>query len=360
MFNARKNNAGWRIDYFVVSNRLAGNIHDATIHPDVMGSDHCPVGLDLNISCNCSIWTTDTTMPCEKPEKKADGDSSAGHIRKLIPVAVSLILTAALLIPIFAIRKPTVQDSTQSTISEPRPIVAEIVDHGDTITLLNSHCYTNGESKWYLVPSGIDFSNSHNFYYELKFDPSYHFTEDDRPNVHIANCPRSSIHFYYDENQNIAGCFVSAHTESDTQLTVNMVYASEESDAYDASRPYQVILDMRPSLMLSDWTADELFHFLKYQSELQGGIFSSLSAEMMIEKNAYAQEFATRPEAISILLYDYQYYGNAFSVSYLLLTSERFQRLMDPLEQKQFLALIDQKHSIGDDIIYGSPIEIPI
>ena len=112
--------------------------------------------------------------------------------------------------------------------------------------------------------------------------------------------------------------------------------------------------------MLSDWTADELFHFLKYQSELQGGIFSSLSAEMMIEKNAYAQEFATRPEAISILLYDYQYYGNAFSVSYLLLTSERFQRLMDPLEQKQFLALIDQKHSIGDDIIYGSPIEIPI
>ena len=47
MFNARANNAGWRIDYFVVSARLAERIQEATIHPDVMGSDHCPVGLEL-------------------------------------------------------------------------------------------------------------------------------------------------------------------------------------------------------------------------------------------------------------------------------------------------------------------------
>jgi exodeoxyribonuclease-3 len=50
MFNARKNNAGWRIDYFVVSNRLCPAIKDASIHPDVLGSDHCPVELDLDIS----------------------------------------------------------------------------------------------------------------------------------------------------------------------------------------------------------------------------------------------------------------------------------------------------------------------
>ena len=49
MFNARANNAGWRIDYFVVSDRLAGAIQDATIHPEIMGSDHCPVGLVLNL-----------------------------------------------------------------------------------------------------------------------------------------------------------------------------------------------------------------------------------------------------------------------------------------------------------------------
>ena len=47
-FNARKNNAGWRIDYFVVSNRLAECIKEAAIHPDIMGSDHCPVSLVLS------------------------------------------------------------------------------------------------------------------------------------------------------------------------------------------------------------------------------------------------------------------------------------------------------------------------
>ena len=48
MFNARKNNAGWRIDYFIVSDRLKNFIKDSIIHSDVFGSDHCPVELDLD------------------------------------------------------------------------------------------------------------------------------------------------------------------------------------------------------------------------------------------------------------------------------------------------------------------------
>ncbi|MDR3825969.1 exodeoxyribonuclease III [Enterococcus sp.] len=47
-FNARKNNAGWRIDYFVVSDDLNESLLDAKIHTDIIGSDHCPVELDLN------------------------------------------------------------------------------------------------------------------------------------------------------------------------------------------------------------------------------------------------------------------------------------------------------------------------
>ena len=47
-FNARKNNAGWRIDYFVVSEDLKANLVDAKIHTEIFGSDHCPVELDLN------------------------------------------------------------------------------------------------------------------------------------------------------------------------------------------------------------------------------------------------------------------------------------------------------------------------
>ena len=48
-FNARKNNAGWRIDYFLVSDRLADKITATPIHADIFGSDHCPVGLELNL-----------------------------------------------------------------------------------------------------------------------------------------------------------------------------------------------------------------------------------------------------------------------------------------------------------------------
>ena len=48
-FNARKNNAGWRIDYFLVSDRIADKITAAPIYTEVMGSDHCPVGVELNL-----------------------------------------------------------------------------------------------------------------------------------------------------------------------------------------------------------------------------------------------------------------------------------------------------------------------
>jgi exodeoxyribonuclease-3 len=44
-FQARQKNAGWRIDYFLVSNRLQQQIESATIHTDILGSDHCPVEL---------------------------------------------------------------------------------------------------------------------------------------------------------------------------------------------------------------------------------------------------------------------------------------------------------------------------
>lgn len=48
-FHAREKNVGWRIDYFVASERIAASITEAKIHSDIMGSDHCPVELDLDI-----------------------------------------------------------------------------------------------------------------------------------------------------------------------------------------------------------------------------------------------------------------------------------------------------------------------
>jgi len=47
-FKAREKNAGWRIDYFIVSNRLMDRVADAKIHTEIFGSDHCPVELTLH------------------------------------------------------------------------------------------------------------------------------------------------------------------------------------------------------------------------------------------------------------------------------------------------------------------------
>ncbi len=49
MFKAREKNAGWRIDYFLVSDRIADKITAAPIYADILGSDHCPVGLEIDL-----------------------------------------------------------------------------------------------------------------------------------------------------------------------------------------------------------------------------------------------------------------------------------------------------------------------
>ena len=49
MFKAREKNAGWRIDYFIVSESIKDKIKESYIYSSIMGSDHCPVGVDLNI-----------------------------------------------------------------------------------------------------------------------------------------------------------------------------------------------------------------------------------------------------------------------------------------------------------------------
>lgn len=49
MGHAREKNIGWRIDYFIVSNDIKEKIKKAEIYPEVMGSDHCPIGLEIEM-----------------------------------------------------------------------------------------------------------------------------------------------------------------------------------------------------------------------------------------------------------------------------------------------------------------------
>jgi exodeoxyribonuclease-3 len=49
-FKSRERNAGWRIDYFVVSERLMNAVRESSIHDQVQGSDHCPISLEIDLS----------------------------------------------------------------------------------------------------------------------------------------------------------------------------------------------------------------------------------------------------------------------------------------------------------------------
>ncbi len=49
MFHAREKNVGWRIDYFIVSERLFDRVREARIHGDIFGSDHCPVSIEIDL-----------------------------------------------------------------------------------------------------------------------------------------------------------------------------------------------------------------------------------------------------------------------------------------------------------------------
>ncbi len=88
MFNARQNNAGWRIDYFVVSDRIANAIGATPIHSQVLGSDHCPVELDISLLCNGSVWPSDPqgqARVAESPKPKAS-------VKKGIATALAAVL----------------------------------------------------------------------------------------------------------------------------------------------------------------------------------------------------------------------------------------------------------------------------
>ena len=49
MFKSRERNSGWRIDYFILSESLRDAVREASIYADVMGSDHCPIGLTVEL-----------------------------------------------------------------------------------------------------------------------------------------------------------------------------------------------------------------------------------------------------------------------------------------------------------------------
>ena len=255
MFNARANNAGWRIDYFVVSDRLADSIHNATIHPECFGSDHCPVGLDLNVTCNGSIWSPETERSADQDIKKAGGDSLAGHMRTFFKIAIAASFALALIISITVLLG---QDNvpTAPLLAAPEPVkpklISEIIDRSGSVSLvydfLSSSPYyssqfeekiTDGATSWLLMDKTIvcttqtpeaDDDGDYTVYYPLEYnffvqvqyaDHSPLFPIEIEVNASYSGSTTVVQADYKDENGQINGCFLFGFTTGPLELQIS-------------------------------------------------------------------------------------------------------------------------------------------
>ena len=375
MFNARANNAGWRIDYFVVSDRLKETIYDATIHPDVMGSDHCPVGLDLNITCNGGIWSPETQRPEQKDAKKADGDSPAGLILKLGITAVCIL---ALLIPayFFFRKEPTVLQTPPPT-TEPFSItgdlIKEVIDRTETASLsymvsnpVSSYIQetiTDGSSTWtltgkYVIASSfppvkdneqsmIPFPTTNNFFIQIDF------TELPRGVIPTIKVKPSQVYeytialaYYYDSNGAVDGCFLYGLAGSPMYLLITAKYNdTEQIYLTDAIVPIGIFDGV---------TTSQLITYIHKSDIMMRPSTSAvwITLEELVDTDPYIQELLKRDDAITIMLNILEQDKGHFTLFGVdnLLTTKQFQSRMTDAERERMDEIIANR---SDEIIYG-------
>ena len=365
MFNARANNAGWRIDYFVVSDRLKDAIHDATIHPDIMGSDHCPVGLDLNTTCNGSLLSPETERPEKNDKKETGGNSPAGPFWM---IGISLLMTALLLIPTRLLLKPTstpaettsptATDGTTAPAYIEADLIAEVFDRSHTakwtsgcgddlgeFTVWNDYI-VDGQGYWKLENASAIFpdedsesniigSEMFNYFLQIKFTEHEPYTSSSYPEIHISFAAADDFSpvmaYYKDDTGSIAGCFIYGYSASYIELDVTAVF-----------RNYVETVDVPtivPAGVLSHYSATKLIYTIQYSNVIYDTLKSDhYDIAQLVHDNPYIRELLHREDAIAKLLHGYT--GNYIpigSVS-MLLNDESFQAIMTEKEKAEFEA----------------------
>ncbi len=233
MFNARQNNAGWRIDYFVVSDRLADSIADATIHPDILGSDHCPVGLDLNTTCNGSIWSPDTKAPQKATD--ADRETSGGVFALMLKGGTALMSVMLLLFIGMTLWQYWVSHNDTKSAGY-GPLVAQVSYLENEIMLVEEEaCFRSGGQVWKPVGSITDlaqYQRSPTFCAVVTFVDSVHFTVENLPQLQYTNNfepvfgyryfyqPYLTHQFFYGEDGRVAGFLLMGDVPEDITTTM--------------------------------------------------------------------------------------------------------------------------------------------
>ena len=161
MFHARENNAGWRIDYFLVSDRIRDTVYKTPIYPDIMGSDHCPVGLELDIKCNGGIWSPECIdLDPPKEKEKAPEKEKAAPALKAGAIAIGvicLLVVCGLLFNHFLPQQQT-EDATGLIAVEvyKTPIKVENLVMGSR----QGSLFLEGENKWLVSGNYFEFEDT--------------------------------------------------------------------------------------------------------------------------------------------------------------------------------------------------------
>ncbi len=266
MYNARENNAGWRIDYFLVSDRIKEQVFRTPIYTDIMGSDHCPVGLELDILCNGSMWSPSSMGKARdvtpEPKKKAPASARA--------VLSFALIFAVLMAGIFAGRwlfpgdaspatEPAHTDPANSATGyTPLPTYGEndlfsITVYQEPLLQTNFtpspvvsmfwECLTKADELYLLgsaskePPAGtiLNIEKTRNFWVRIELTQKgfQHYNKGDFPTlISLSTAPdglQSALRAYYyqDDLRNIAGWFFYGYTPEAAQFEV--IFAGERT-----------------------------------------------------------------------------------------------------------------------------------
>lgn len=388
MFKARQNNAGWRIDYFVVSDRLKEAIADATIHPDIMGSDHCPVGLDLNTTCNDSIWSPETKPPHPHSNDEADRDSSVGSVKRfwlttIVTIPFLLLTFVILLFPETSPHPETLVETTTETdfhreliqqIKYPEAPLEILAVPSVMSVAVNDVYFRIGNEVFQPVHPVVDlyqYERLPTFCAVVTFRADTPFSPDALPQVQYRKmfgdtyfyAPYLVHQFFYNTDGSIGGFLIMGDVPKDINTTLTVRYSDQistselfvtaEKDPEDYSQ-YQT-RELVDCLSQNQ----QLFKLSSYKHVDRYILFSVVNydLEYFMTHNKAAIELLTRTDAVDtmfaalheISVSSFNPYPNIIT----LLSYDGFQRQMTSEQLQAYQELIEA--SSAEEI----PTEIP-
>lgn len=359
MFNARKNNAGWRIDYFVVSDRLRRNISDATIHPDILGSDHCPVGLDLDTTCNGSIWPTHTPRP-KQNINSTDKDTSVGAVKALWHIVITAAIICILIGGRLSVgqNKPYQEINTPTSTSQISQLIADIWYPEEHVTFISgtSPYFKCGSNVWFPAEPFVNFDNfdrAPTFCAVITFDANANFTKSSLPQLQYKKIsadqyfyePYITHQFFYGSDERIAGFLLLADVPEDQDITLIIqdafqffrtdLHITAEYDQTDYSLyTTRQILD----LLLSNANLNRLRNKVSSNRWMLDS-YAQYDIEYFVTHDPAASELITRKDAVSSifeLMGSPIYMFDTRSNLLLLLECEKLHRQLSPEQKNDF------------------------